>query len=138
MEILLSSSKRGYGLNELLSENNDDFWSTDDTLPHAITISFQRKTYVHSLNLLLSYSHDESYTPENIVVHFSNKSIKQTFKEPEGEKSIMIKSFVFDIHLVILSNHSDGKDSHIRGLKVMSSPTEIIKHTISRVDLKQI
>ncbi len=130
MEIILSSSKKGYGLAELLSNSTNSFWSTDDVLPHAITISFHKKTYVHSINLLLSYSGDESYTPETISIHFMNKKVTQSFREPEGEKAILVGSIVFDIHILITSNHSDGKDSHIRGLKVMSSPTEQIKYKL--------
>lgn len=127
MEIVLSSAKRGYGLNELLSKNKDEFWSTDDTLPHSITISFPRRTYVHSLGFVLSYTLDESYTPENITVYFNKQAVKQCFSEPEGEKTVPIDSFVFDIHIVIASNHSDGKDSHIRGLNVRTSPTEVMR-----------
>lgn len=128
MEIILSSAKRGYGLKELLSSNSDEFWSTDDTLPHAIIIRFARRTYVHSLCFVLSYSLDESYTPENLVVYFNNNTRKQCFREPEGEKIVPIDMFVFEIQVVISSNHSDGKDSHIRGLTVRSSPTEVIEY----------
>lgn len=128
MEIILSSAKRGYGINELMSNNKDEFWSTDDTLPHSITITFPKKTYVYSLSLGLSYTLDESYTPENIMVYFNNKAIKQCFREPEGNKIIIIDSFVFNIYLVITSNHSDGKDSHVRGLSVRSSPNELIRY----------
>lgn len=128
MEIILSSAKRGYGLNELLRDDSDDFWSTDDSLPHSITIKFPKKTYVHSLAFVFSYSQDESYTPENIVVYFDDMTRKQCFREPEGEKIVPIDAFVFEIHVVIVSNHSDGKDSHIRGMTVRSSPTEIIKY----------
>lgn len=131
MEIILSSAKKGYGLNELLNTCKDEFWSTDDTLPHSITINFPKKTYIHSLGLLLSFSLDESYTPENLVIYFNKKSIKQSFREPEGEKAILIDDFVFDIYIVITSNHSDGKDSHIRGLNIKSSPTEIIQYTFN-------
>ncbi|KAM0679707.1 Anaphase-promoting complex subunit 10 [Glugoides intestinalis] len=130
MEIILSSSKKGYGLAELLSSSTRKFWSTDDVLPHAITISFQKKTYVHSINLLLSYADDDSYTPETVSVHFMNKTVTQSFREPEGEKAIPVCSIVFDMHVLITSNHSDGKDSHVRGLKIMSSPTEQIKYNL--------
>lgn len=134
MEIILSSSKKGYGLAELVSSNSNNFWSTDDVLPHSITISFQKKTYVHSINLLLSYSGDESYTPETLSIHFMNKTVTQRFREPEGEKSIPIGCIVFDMHIIITSNHSDGKDSHLRGLKVMASPTEQIKYKLPHLN----
>jgi len=148
MEIILSSAKRGYGLKELMSSKEDEYWNSDDVLPHSITISFFRKTYVYSVNVFLSYSLDESYTPEKIIVYFDEQGIVRemteinskldlktrsyTFKEPEGEKSLMIDSHVYKIHIVILNNHSDGKDSHLRKLRVMSSPTEQINYDIDK------
>lgn len=127
MEIILSSAKRGYGLKELISESAIDYWSTDDNLPHYIHITFAAKTYVYSVNMLLSFNEDESYTPEKIAVHFNGKQKNFVLNEPDGMKEFPINEFVFDIYVVISSNHSEGKDSHVRTLKVMESPSEEIK-----------
>lgn len=132
MEIILSSSKRGYGLRELMSDSLGEFWNSDDTLPHSISVSFFKKTYVYSINIQLLYTLDESYTPEKVAVYYNDKSRIYNLKEPEGENALIVDSFVFDVHIVILSNHSDGKDSHIRRLKVMSSPTECIKYDMEK------
>lgn len=172
MEIILSSSKRGYGLKELMSSDTEEYWNSDDELPHSITVSFFKKTYVYSINLLLLYSSDESYTPEKIAMYYrrANKRIVDhyepepfnakdelnrnlcntsnypklaekeedlisktfTFKEPEGLISLEVNDFVFDLHIVVLNNHSDGKDSHIRQLKIMSSPTEQILYDTNK------
>lgn len=132
MEIVLSSSKRGYGLRELMSDSLSEFWNSDDTLPHSVSISFFRKTYVYSINIQLSYTLDESYTPEKIAIYYNNKSRIYNLKEPEGEKILIVDSLVFDVYIVILSNHSDGKDSHMRRLRVMSSPIECIGYDIEK------
>lgn len=132
MEIVLSSSKRGYGLKELISDSLGEFWNSDDTLPHSIAISFFKKTYIYSINIQLSYTLDESYTPEKIAVYYNDKSRIYNLKEPEGEKTLIVDDFVFEVYVVILSNHSDGKDSHVRRLKVMSSPTEYINYDIKK------
>lgn len=144
MEIFLSSAKRGYGLKQLLSSSHSEYWHSDDSLPHSITISFFKKTYVFSVNILLSYFLDESYTPENICVYYKSQSkdnknlfadfkeAKYAFKEPEGEMVLKIEDFVFEIYLVILNNHTDGKDSHIRNLRVMKSPQESYSYDMNK------
>ena len=94
-------------------------------------------TLIYSLNLFLSHNSDESYTPEKVDIHFNNKIKQFLFSEPEGFKELLIEDIVFDIFLVILSNHSDGKDSHVRILKVMSSPTEEIFYSNKWFDEKR-
>lgn len=127
MEIILSSCKRGYGLKELVSAVENEYWNTDDALPHSMHITFPELTYVHSVVLSLSYSLDESYTPERIAVHFAGKQRDFTFSEPEGRCSLSIDAMIYDVHIIIINNHSDGKDSHVRKLRVMTSPSEEIK-----------
>lgn len=126
MEVKLSSAKRGYGVKELFSSVDSEYWSSDDSLPHYIQLTFPINTYVYSINMLLSYSVDESYTPEKIVIYYNNKQKNYTVTEPDGFKEFVIDEFLFDIYIIIHANHSDGKDSHIRMLKVMKSPDEEI------------
>ena len=71
MEIILSSSKRGYGLKELLSSNVNDYWSTEGNLPHVITIRLNKYMFIYSIELFLSYLKDDSYTPEVIKYYFT-------------------------------------------------------------------
>lgn len=127
MEIALSSCKRGYGLKELVSGLEGEYWNTDDTLPHSVHISFPRLTYVHCIRLVLSYTQDNSYTPETIVVNYGDVCREHRFMQPEGTVELPVAARVFDIFLVIVNNHSEGKDSHVRSLRVMAGPGEEIK-----------
>lgn len=127
MEISLSSAKRGYSLRELMSPVEGEFWNTDDSLPHSIHISFPARTYVYALNIFLSYALDESYTPENILLCFDDRRKEFALTEPEGMVELLVDASVYDIYVVIASNHSDGKDTHVRMLKVMVGPHEEIK-----------
>ena len=129
MEIILSSSKRGYGLKELLSTSKTEYWNTDDTLPHFIGISFQVLTYVHSVRLLFQYSLDESYTPSKVAVLFNGTRREFNISQPEGFVTLSVEALLFDLHVIILANHAEGKDSHVRALKVMANPEEEIKPT---------
>ncbi|KAL6120962.1 hypothetical protein NUSPORA_02210 [Nucleospora cyclopteri] len=127
MEIYLSSTKRGYGLKELLSQNLAEYWSSDSVLPHTITITFERLEYVYSVDLYLSYVEDESYTPEKICVFFNNKKEEYALCEPEGFTKLLVKAKTDKITVVIISNHTDGKDSHVRFINVMKSISEPIR-----------
>lgn len=126
MEVELSSNKNGYGLQELRSDKDTEYWCTDSNLPHFIRITFPTRTYVHSVCIRLSYKLDESYTPESIVLYFDGCKKAYKLAEPEGVIALPVDCIVPDIVILVISNHSEGRDSHIRGLKVMAGRTEEI------------
>ena len=132
MEIRLSSSKREHSLRELLYKDMSEYWATDDALPHAIQISFARTRYVQSVQLFLSFTQDDSYTPERIDVRagLTRDDVRTISSvelvEPEGLLTLSIARRCLDVQVVINSNHQEGKDSHVRHLKVLESPTREI------------
>lgn len=127
MEISLSSFKRGFGLKELMSDDLNEYWCTEEQLPHLIKISFPKLTYVFSLRLTLNFIQDDSYTPEKFILYYNNKFREVEYNEPNIEAELLVCDHVFDIYLTIVENHSEGKDSHVRRLRVMESLTEEIK-----------
>ncbi|KAI4291121.1 anaphase-promoting complex subunit 10 [Pancytospora philotis] len=120
MEVELSSYKRGYGLYELLADGRNNYWSTDGQLPHALRITFARLTYVHAVELGLNYASDDSYTPEFITLYADGFAKDYHFPEPSGVVSIPLLRNTFEIVLTITANHSEGKDSHVRSLRVFT------------------
>ena len=128
MEIILSSCKAGYSVRELMSDDTSEYWNSDDALSHSVRISFPYETYVHELRIFLSYSLDESYTPEKVVAFVNGTKRGFTFTEPEGTQVVPIMAVASELLLVVLSNHADGKDSRIRSLRVMRGPDEEIKY----------
>lgn len=132
MNIRLSSFKRDHGLKELLSPDVSEFWSTDGNLPHFVKLSFKKRTYVDHIQFVLSYFKDDSYTPEKIDVFAGDTTdtIERVFSlslfEPEGAVLLMVKNYVFYIYAVISANHQEGRDSHIRYLKVVGKNNEEI------------
>lgn len=125
MEIQISSHKNGNGLSELLSTNPLQFWHTDDNLPHFISISFTRRTFIKSVHLSLSYSRDDSYTPEvcelwsGLVREAVTLHKKHDFVHPEGYVLLPLGMEVFYIYVVIRANHQEGRDSRVRNIKVL-------------------
>lgn len=130
MDIRLSSYKRGHGVEELFSKDIQNYWATDDLLPHGIQFTFNKLTYIEEVRIYLSYAQDDSYTPQEIEVRCGlveseiNPITNMTLVEPEGFFSLSVKEECFYLQIIILSNHQDGKDSHVRHLKLMESKTK--------------
>lgn len=125
MEIKLSSFKRDHGIQELLSEDMSEFWHTDDSLPHYIEVTFKKLTKVSKVVLTLLFSKDDSYTPSVIEIRagMTRETLEPvcnlSLNEPEGEIDFLVDQFCFFMQIIILSNHQDGKDTHIRKFKVL-------------------
>lgn len=132
MYIKLSSAKKYHGLKELLSKDIDNFWHTEGNLPHFIEISFPKKTFVSAIELTLMYSLDDSYTPYNIEIRAgmikSDMSVvlNTLLVEPEGPTSLEINRECFFIQVVVVLNHQEGRDTHIRGLRMFDEFREQI------------
>lgn len=99
--------------------------------PHSITIQFLKKVSLERISIFANYSLDESYTPSKIqVMAGSSETFDLTevcvvdFVNPNGWSHIIfngirsdgvLKCFVVKVN--ILSNHQDGKDSHVRAIR---------------------
>lgn len=127
MRVFLSSTKPGYRLSDLFSTSTDGYWHTNDSLPHFFHVDFPILTYIEKLSMDLSYELDDSYTPEQISIFLDQKH-HQSHKlfEPEGTISFDIKQSVFTLNLVIRSNHQEGRDSHVRGIRLYGRDNMLI------------
>ncbi|BES92483.1 unnamed protein product [Nesidiocoris tenuis] len=131
----LSSCKPGFGVDQLRDELLDTYWQSDGQLPHLVTIQFRRKTTVSNVCIYTDYKLDESYTPSRISVRAgsSYNDIQEVevmdLHEPAGWIVIPVKDVknrrlrTFMIQIAVMSNHQNGRDTHIRQIKV-HSPVE--------------
>ncbi|XP_022647762.1 anaphase-promoting complex subunit 10-like isoform X3 [Varroa jacobsoni] len=107
----LSSCKPGFGVDQLRDNNTETYWQSDGPQPHLVNIQFRRKTLVDQLSIYTDFKLDESYTPNRISVrvgsHFHDLQELDVveLQEPSGW---------------ILSNHQNGRDTHLRQIKVHS------------------
>uniref|UniRef100_A0A7E4ZQ21 Anaphase-promoting complex subunit 10 n=1 Tax=Panagrellus redivivus TaxID=6233 RepID=A0A7E4ZQ21_PANRE len=128
----LSSCKIGNGIQQLLDPNIEPYWQSDGPQPHVITIEFPEKTAISYVLMYLDYKIDESYTPSKIHIYTGSsaqdveRTSTATFAEPKGWELIEVKQrsgtsttrcFVLQIH--IIANHQNGRDTHIRGVKII-------------------
>ncbi|KAL3320186.1 hypothetical protein Ciccas_001154 [Cichlidogyrus casuarinus] len=131
----LSSCKVGHGIDQLLDNRLDLFWQSDGPQPHLVTMLFNRRTWLSDLYLYFDYQLDESYTPSRLSVRCGDEPrdlfdvVEVMFREPVGWHRIPlewmdqqpVKTFVLQI--AMFSNHQNGRDTHIRGIRV-HSPVE--------------
>lgn len=128
----LSSCKPGFGVDQLGDDSNDTYWQSDGPQPHLVNIQFHRKTTIHDICIYADYKSDESYTPNRISVrvgnHFNDLSEVEQLEltEPSGWVCVLLRDSsdrpirTFMIQLAVLSNHQNGRDTHIRRIKVRS------------------
>ncbi|XP_044747864.1 anaphase-promoting complex subunit 10 [Coccinella septempunctata] len=128
----LSSCKPGFGVHQLRDDREDTYWQSDGQLPHLINIQFQRKTTISDIYIYTDARLDESYTPSRISIrvgtHFNDLQEIEVIvlSEPIGWTHIPIKDIrgkpirLFMIQIAVINNHQNGRDTHMRQVKVHS------------------
>lgn len=126
----LSSCKPGFGVANLRDGCTDSYWQSDGPQPHHVNIEFLKKTSVIKLAVYVDYRVDESYTPSKISIkagsHFHDLALVTTIElsEPSGwvfidtidKQNRPVRGFLFQ--LSITANHQNGRDTHIRQVRV--------------------
>lgn len=128
----LSSCKPGFGVDQLRDDSYDTYWQSDGPQPHLVNIQFRKKTTVQDVCVYTDYKADESYTPNRISVRAGSQfhdlvELEQIeLSEPVGWVSVPLKDTndkpirTFMIQIAILSNHQNGRDTHVRRIKIRS------------------
>eukprot|EP00730_Choanoeca_flexa_P011952 TRINITY_DN2966_c0_g1_i1.p1 TRINITY_DN2966_c0_g1~~TRINITY_DN2966_c0_g1_i1.p1 ORF type:complete len:196 (+),score=39.85 TRINITY_DN2966_c0_g1_i1:146-733(+) len=128
---MLSSCKQGYAVDALRDNDPDTFWQSDGPQPHSISIQFHRRMLFAHVSLYISYANDESYTPHKVSVRIGSSlsDLKEVrvamFGEVEGWRDLSLlvddEPYAgFVIQIAVLTNHQNGRDTHMRGVKVFS------------------
>lgn len=149
-------------MEQLRDDRADTYWQSDGQLPHLVNIQFQRKTTVSDIYIYTDYKLDESYTPSRISIrvgtHFNDLQEIEVIvlTEPSGMLTyfansnflynvslgwvhIPIKDIrdkpirVFMIQIAVTANHQNGRDTHMRQIKI-HSPTECQSVSILGLD----
>ncbi|KAI8630706.1 anaphase-promoting complex, subunit 10-domain-containing protein [Xylariaceae sp. FL1651] len=131
---IVSSYKPGCGVKELRDDDVNQYWQSDGPQPHRLNIHFIKRVEIRALRLYLDYELDESYTPTKIQITAGtgpNLTIPFTTMElsmPKGWVDVPIAGAgggpdgnslcCWFLRVIILENHQNGKDTHIRGVKV--------------------
>ncbi|KAK4056566.1 hypothetical protein OIO90_002414 [Microbotryomycetes sp. JL221] len=133
----VSSSKPGFGVDNLRDPNMKTLWQSEGAQPHLINIQFHKKQSISQISIYADAALDDSYTPHKISLragtYFGDlleiKSIEM--QSPAGwqhfglgsqsqpnENSDPLRAHLLQI--AIISNHMNGKDTHVRGVRVFA------------------
>ncbi|KAH8885008.1 galactose-binding like protein [Thozetella sp. PMI_491] len=133
----VSSHKPGNGVEELLSDDLDHYWQSDGQQPHLLTIHFMRRVEIRAIRFYVDFNQDESYTPTHVVFYAgtSHHDLIQfaevPLKNPVGWQDVPIADcgggrdgnslvcWIAQMH--VKENHQNGKDTHIRGIKIYAA-----------------
>ncbi|EIW66103.1 hypothetical protein TREMEDRAFT_70338 [Tremella mesenterica DSM 1558] len=140
----VSSHKYGFGVENLQDGNENTFWQSEGPQPHTIDLAFPKRVFISSIALHTSHPRDDSYTPSKLSIRagtglhdLQEVMFKEFFKpdgwlliplrphdsSPEGQ---MIEGPPIPCHhlrILVLANHLNGKDTHVRGLKIFGAPS---------------
>ncbi|KAI9789559.1 MAG: anaphase promoting complex subunit doc1 [Peltula sp. TS41687] len=130
----VSTAKPGCGVEALRSEDMSLFWQSDGPQPHRLNIHFIRMVSITNIRIYLDFVLDESYTPTRITFlagtshHDLIAFAELAFEQPKGWIDVDLTGVgggrdgnTLRAHLVqmkILENHQNGKDTHVRGLRI--------------------
>jgi anaphase-promoting complex subunit 10 len=136
----LSSAKQGNGVEQLRDDNVVTFWQSDGSHPHLLNIQFHKKMNICDLAIYTDFKLDESYTPARIAVrggtglHDLHELQVLELEEPTGWLTIKLRPLpdaasdadadegaclrAHMLQLAVLSSHQNGRDTHLRQVKV--------------------
>ena len=131
----VTSAKPGNGVELLRDNSTDTYWQSDGMQPHLVNVQFQKKVKLQEIAIYVNFKNDESYTPHKLSVRVGNsyhdlREVKVVeLEEPDGWVVIPLQSGaaqyirMFLLQIAVLSNHQNGRDTHIRQIKVFG-PTQ--------------
>jgi anaphase-promoting complex subunit 10 len=107
---------------------------SDGQQPHLLTIHFLRRVEIRAIRFYVDYNQDESYTPTLIVFcagtghHDLIQFAEVPLNNPVGWQDVPIADSgggadgnslcCWMVQMHIKENHQNGKDTHIRGIKI--------------------
>jgi anaphase-promoting complex subunit 10 len=134
----VSSAKHGNGVAQLRDRDSKTFWQSDGVLPHAISVEFPALTQVVYVAVLLLFGSDESYTPKKLSVRAGTHShdvsevgsadvdspngwvVVELLEDPAMRGASSAKVWCTYLQVMITENHQNGRDTHVRGMRVFS------------------
>ncbi|EGX88483.1 anaphase promoting complex subunit 10 [Cordyceps militaris CM01] len=130
----VSSHKPGNGVHELRSDDLKLYWQSDGPQPHKLTVYFIKRVGIRVIRFFVDYQEDESYTPTKIVFRSGTSEnnmipfATMTMENPYGWQDVPISGaggepdgntlVSYVLQMEILENHQNGKDTHLRGIKI--------------------
>ncbi|KAM0755117.1 anaphase-promoting complex, subunit 10 [Meredithblackwellia eburnea MCA 4105] len=130
----VSSSKPGFGVEHLSDPNTKTLWQSEGPQPHLINIQFAKKQSISQVSIYADVNQDDSYTPQKISIragtyHGDLHEVRYVeMQQPNGWQVCSLSGDAEDdepiraslLQIAIISNHLNGKDTHVRGVQVFA------------------
>lgn len=116
-------------------------YRSDGPQPHHLNIHFSRLVSIRSIRIFLDFEADESYTPTRITLlagtgyHDLIPFSALEFTQPKGWIDVPLEHVgggkdgktlrAFLVQVKVVENHQNGKDTHVRGLKIYARDEKI-------------
>ncbi|CAK0734579.1 hypothetical protein CVIRNUC_000451 [Coccomyxa viridis] len=136
----VTSAKAGNGVELLRDDRDDTYWQSDGAQPHLVSINFSKKMRLAEIAVRLDYKKDESYTPSLLSIRAgtSDLDLKEIravqMSEPVGWLLVTLQppgstgSLKANcLQLAVLANHQNGRDTHVRGIKVFAPQQDAVQ-----------
>ncbi|KFY38075.1 hypothetical protein V494_04529 [Pseudogymnoascus sp. VKM F-4513 (FW-928)] len=130
----VSTCKPGSGVEALRDDDTSLYWQSDGPQPHHLNIHFSRLVSILSIRIFLDFEADESYTPTRITLlagtgyHDLIPFSSLEFTQPKGWINVPLDGVgggpdgntlrAFLVQVKVVENHQNGKDTHVRGLRI--------------------
>ncbi|SGY79918.1 BQ5605_C008g05250 [Microbotryum silenes-dioicae] len=140
----VSSSKPNHGVGHLSDPNLNTLWQSEGGQPHLVNIQFPKKQSIVQISIYADVGRDDSYTPQKISIrvgthHGDLHEVKWVdLHQPTGWQHLRIGNNDVDgfsseqdpirahlLQVAIVSNHMNGKDTHVRGLRVFAPKKQV-------------
>lgn len=126
---------------------------SDGPQPHHLNIHFSRFVAIRAIRIFLNFDDDESYTPTRITLlagtgyHDLIPFTALEFSQPKGwidvpldrvgggEDGRTLRAFLVQVRIV--ENHQNGKDTHVRGLKIYAKDERSVTGGLEMLDDKE-
>ncbi|CAI0392292.1 unnamed protein product [Linum tenue] len=107
----VSSCKTGNCVASLRDDNLDTYWQSDGAQPHLVNIQFQKKVKLQDIKTV------ELVKPTGwVYISLSGNDPRETFVN------------TFMLQIAVISNHLNGRDTHVRQIKVYGPRPNPIPH----------
>ncbi|TPX72633.1 hypothetical protein SpCBS45565_g00184 [Spizellomyces sp. 'palustris'] len=130
--ISVSSFKEEHPPEKVMDGSTDTYWQSDGPQPHYVNLEFPQLMTLTKLSIYVDHSRDESYTPSIVAIRAGNShyDLQDLHRYEIGEASGWIDFSLSEdeetlrplrahiVQLCILGNLQNGKDTHIRQLKI--------------------
>ncbi|KAI8338704.1 anaphase-promoting complex, subunit 10-domain-containing protein [Chlamydoabsidia padenii] len=133
----VSTFRPDWGVEKMKDNNPLTYWQSDcpnPRSPHTIDLYFHQATFIKQVSIFIDFLQDESYSPKEISIRggttYRDLHEIACFEcgETVGWKNVDLSSImneplrVFQLQIAVLSTHLNGRDVHVRQIKVYSIP----------------